>query len=599
MSFLVHRRDLRFILYELLDVESLCRCPPFHKHDPTVFEAVIDTAHQLAEEYFAPHAQKLDQNEPTFDGERVHIIPEVGEALRAYIDAGFMAAQFPEDLGGMQLPYTIAQSCAALFHAANVSTAAYPFLTLAAANLLRVFGDEDLRRRFLGPMVEGRFFGTMCLSEPHAGSSLADILTRATPTGEGNFAIVGTKMWISGGEHDLSENIVHMVLAKLPDAPAGVRGISLFLVPKRRVGPDGTVGELNDVTLAGLNHKMGFRGTVNTVLNFGDHGQCRGFLLGAPHRGLACMFHMMNEARIGVGLGAAMLGYTGYLHSLDYARERPQGRHPDAKDPATPSVPIIEHADVRRMLLAQKAYVEGALALCLYCARLVDELATSTDEADRTRIQAHLGVLTPIAKAWPSDFCLDANRLAIQVLGGYGYTRDYPVERFYRDNRLNAIHEGTNGMQAIDLLGRKVLRDGGAAMLDLFRLMDETMHEAHETGLSDHADALQHARDLITEAIRAALLAAGDARLRLALANATPFLSLVGHTVVAWMWLRMAVIASRKLAAGEGGVDANFYEGKLRACQYFFRWELPRTQHWASLVSGLDDTCLNTDPRHL
>jgi alkylation response protein AidB-like acyl-CoA dehydrogenase len=590
MSFLVNRRDLRFVLYELLDTASLCDRSRFQSLDRATFDAVLDTAHQLAEDKFATHAHELDENEPTFDGERVHIIPAVKEALDAYVEAGFMAAPFDEDLGGMQLPYTISQAAAALFHSANVSTAAYSFLTLAAANLLRAFGDERQKRLYLAPFIEGRFFGTMCLSEPQAGSSLADIRTKAEPTGDGDFFVTGTKMWISAGEHDLSENIIHLVLAKLPDAPAGVRGISLFVVPKRRVADDGTVGELNDVTLAGLNHKMGYRGTVNTVLNFGDEGACRGWLIGEPHNGLRCMFHMMNEARIGVGLGSAMLGYTGYLHSLDYARERPQGRHPDGKDASKPQIPIIEHADVRRMLLAQKVYAEGAMALCLYCARLVDDLETAATAEERASIELLLGVLTPIAKAWPAEYCLDANRLAIQVLGGYGYTRDYPVERFYRDNRLNPIHEGTNGIQAMDLLGRKALRDGGQGLRHLLSQMEPTMAEARESErLAPWADALATACGRVGEATFALGGVAAAGQTRRALANATAYLHLVGHTVMGWVWLRMAVVAA---AAEEdaGATDAAFYAGKLHACQFFFRRELPKTERWTAVLVSMDDT---------
>ncbi|MEQ9738160.1 MAG: acyl-CoA dehydrogenase family protein, partial [Algiphilus sp.] len=460
MHLLIRRRDLDFLLYEWLDVAALCHHARFAQHDRTTFDAVIDAAETLAEEEFASHAAELDANEPTFDGERVHLIPAVKKALDAYIEGGFLGAAFDEADGGLQLPYTVGQTVNALFSAANIGTAGYPFLTGAAANLLKVVGSEAQQARYMRPMIAGRFFGTMCLSEPQAGSSLGDIRTRAIPQDDGSYRIKGSKMWISGGEHELAENIVHMVLARIDGAPAGTKGISLFVVPRSHVGDDGSVGARNDVRLVGLNHKMGYRGTVNTVLSFGDNDACVGHLVGEAGQGLAGMFHMMNEARIGVGMGAAVLGYTGYLHALDYARGRPQGRKAGSA-PSDPPVPIIEHTDVRRMLLAQKAYCEGALALCLYCARLVDRQATSDDAEDRDQLGLLLDILTPIAKAWPSEYGLEANKLAIQVLGGYGYTREYPVERFYRDNRLNPIHEGTNGIQAIDLLGRKVtMRQG-------------------------------------------------------------------------------------------------------------------------------------------
>ncbi len=333
MSMLLSRRDLDFVLYELLDAERLAELPGFAQHDRETFDAIIEAAFKLAEEKFADHAAKLDANEPTFDGERVTIIPEVKTALDAYIEGGFLGAGFAEEHGGLQLPYTITQAVAAPFSAANISTAGYTFLTAAAANMLGVMGSDEQKLRYMHPMVAGRFFGTMCLSEPQAGSSLGDIRTKAIAQEDGSYKITGNKMWISGGEHELSENIIHMVLAKIEGASAGSRGISLFIVPKFRITEDGSLGDHNDVRLAGLNHKMGYRGTVNTVLNFGDNNGCVGHLVGEPHKGLAGMFHMMNEARIGVGMGASLLGYTGYLHSLAYAKDRPQGRNPSNPNP--------------------------------------------------------------------------------------------------------------------------------------------------------------------------------------------------------------------------------------------------------------------------
>jgi hypothetical protein len=400
-------------------------------------------------------------------------------------------------------------------------------------------------------------------------------------------------MWISGADHELSENIVHLVLAKIPGGPPGVKGISLFLVPRHVVGPDGSLGPRNDVALAGLNHKMGYRGTVNTVLNFGERGGAVGELVGEPHKGLACMFHMMNEARIGVGLGAVALGYRGYLHALDYARNRPQGRPPGDKDPTQPPVKIVEHADVRRMLLAQKAYVEGGLALCLYCARLVDEERSAEPEQRRREARLLLEILTPIAKAWPSQWCLEANSLAIQVHGGYGYTREYPVEQLYRDNRLNPIHEGTNGIQALDLLGRKAGMDDGAALQLLMREVQRTVRGATKCDspeLRRCADELNLAVDGLMETTRNLLCAAARGEAELALANATLYLELAGHVVVAWLWLMQALAAVERLP-GAAGSDRAFYQGKLQACAYFFRWELPRMQHAKALLNNLDRTC--------
>ncbi|MCU1592637.1 MAG: acyl-CoA dehydrogenase, partial [Frankiales bacterium] len=432
-SLLLSRRDLDFLLHEWLDVVSLTSRDRFSEHSRETFDAVLDLAEQVATRDFAPHNRKSDENEPTFDGERVHLIEEIGKALKKYGETGLIGAGMDHEVGGMQLPAVLTQVLLGWFQAANVGTSSYPFLTIANANLLCAHGTPEQIDTYVKPMVEGRFYGTMCLSEPQAGSSLADVTTKAEPQGDGTYRITGNKMWISAGEHELSENIIHLVLAKIPGSPPGSKGISLFIVPKVIV----ETGERNDVVLAGLNHKMGFRGTVNTLLNFGEgkhtpggRAGAVGYLVGEEHKGLSYMFHMMNEARIGVGLGATALGYTGYLHALEYARNRPQGRV--ERDPSSPQVPIIQHADVRRMLLAQKSYVEGALALNLYCGRLVDEEHTGADPA---RAHLLLEMLTPIAKSWPSQWCLEANNLAIQVHGGYGYTREYPVEQLYRDNR--------------------------------------------------------------------------------------------------------------------------------------------------------------------
>ena len=592
---LISRRDLEFLLYEWLDVEGLSSRPRFADHSRETFDGALDTAERIATEFFLPHRRKSDVEEPSFDGERVHVPPEVRQAWSAFAEAGLLAAEQDAEYGGMQLPVVVDKACFAYVLAANAGFAGYPLLAVANANLLLAHGTPAQVDAFVRPVFEGRYAGTMCLSEPQAGSSLADIRTRAEPDGDSplgpRYRLFGNKMWISGGEHEVTENIVHLVLAKIPGGPPGVKGISLFIVPRRLVAADGTSGERNDVALAGLNHKMGYRGTVNTLLNFGE-GRFRpegrpgaiGYLVDEPHRGLACMFHMMNEARIGVGLGAVALGYAGYLESLEYARSRPQGRPLDARDPASPPVPIIQHADVRRMLLAQKAYVEGGLALNLYCARLVDEERTAEAAADRADAGLLLEILTPIAKSWPSQWCLAANDFAIQVLGGYGYTRDYPVEQLYRDNRLNPIHEGTHGIQGLDLLGRKVVMEGGRALALLGARMTGSAARARASGnadLGEWAAALEAAVGRMGRVTRT-LHSAGDPQRTLA--NATVYLEAFGHVVVAWVWLEQALAAH--------GRDGEFYDGKRQACRYFYRWELPRTEAQFVLLERLDDTTL-------
>ncbi|MDI1302687.1 MAG: acyl-CoA dehydrogenase [bacterium] len=602
-SLILSRRDLEFLLYEWLQAEKLTGYARFSEHSRETFEAVIDLCQKMATDLFAPHNKKSDQNEPHLEGDKVVLVPEVKTALAALAQAGLFAAAQDYEFGGMQLPVTIEKAAYAWFMGANVATSGYPFLTIGNANTILKHGTPAQIKAFALPELEGRYFGTMCLSEPQAGSSLSDITTRAEYEGESalgaQYRITGNKMWISGGEHELSENIVHLVLAKVPDADGkpvpGVKGISLFIVPKFLPAADGGLGEHNDVVLAGLNHKMGYRGTTNTLLNFGEgaryrpHGRAGaiGYLIGNLHQGLSCMFHMMNEARIGVGMGATLLGYTGYLHSLDYARNRPQGRALSAsgKDAASPQIRIIEHADVRRMLLAQKSYVEGALALNLYCARLVDEERNARDDEARQRAAMLLEILTPVAKSWPSQWCLEANSLAIQVHGGYGYTRDYNVEQFYRDNRLNPIHEGTHGVQGLDLLGRKVVMQQGAALALLAATIRQTLERAAAVPvLAAHAGALALVLQRMG-AVTATLWSAGD--IQKTLANASVYLEAFGHMVLAWIWLEQALLAAAAPA------DDGFYQGKLAACRYFFEWELPKTAPQLDLLATLNTTTLD------
>ncbi len=588
---LIPRRDLEFQVFEVLEAESLTRLPRYAEHDRAVFDGVFDAAYRIAAERFAPFAAACDVQEPRIVDGRAWTIPETRAALAAYNEASFTAASFDQEDGGLQLPILVAKACTAVFSSANVAFHSYAALTAGAASLLSTFGNNEQRRRYVRPMIAGRFTGTMCLSEPHAGSSLTDIRCQAQRQPDGGYLLSGSKMWISGGDHDLAETIVHLVLARVPGGPSGVKGISLFVVPRDRVDEDGRVGGDNDVRLAGLNHKMGWRGTTNCVLSFGERGRCRAELVGEEHRGLGYMFQMMNAARLGVGMNAVGLGYAAYGEALAYARERPQGRPVAAKDPASPPVPIIRHGDVRRMLLAQKAWVEGGLALVLYCAWLADLERNAADAGERMRLNELLELLTPVAKSWPSEFCLEANKLAIQVLGGYGYTRDYPVERLYRDNRLNHIHEGTHGIHGLDLLGRKVPMQGGAALSDLGARIAATIARARtEPALAAWAESLATALQDAVETSRRLVAELGRDPER-ALANATIYLDSLGHVVVAWRWLEMARVALRALPRADSQSD-EFLQGKLAACRYFFRYELPRVGPALALLRSLDDTAL-------
>jgi alkylation response protein AidB-like acyl-CoA dehydrogenase len=613
---MTYRQTADFLLYDWLGVESLTARPRFSDHSRETFDSVMDMCERIAREKYAPFNRQADTEEPWFDGEKVHLPEASHAAARAYAESGMLAAAQDYEVGGMQLPCVVQMAANSFFSKAGIGIGGGGMLTSGNANLLLVHGTSMQQAVFATHEFSGRFAGTMCLSEPQAGSSLSDVATRAVPDGPDfesdplgpRFRLRGNKMWISNGEHELTENIIHLVLAKIPGPDGkpipGTKGISLFIVPKKLVDARGALtGERNDVALAGLNHKLGYRGIPNTLLNFGEGkypvraengggldgrgAGAIGYLVGKPHEGLRCMFHMMNEARIAVGLGATMLGYAGYEASLDYAKSRPQGRPTGVggKDPTLPQVPIIRHADVKRMLLAQKSYCEGALALELYCARLVDEQKTGTPEASADAALL-LEVLTPIAKSWPSEWCLEANSLAIQIHGGYGYTRDFPVEQYWRDNRLNMIHEGTHGIQALDLLGRKVVMGEGAGLAALSRRIEATIDAARPVAaLSAHAEALTGALRHVVEATRAAW-ATGDPEE--ALANATPYLQAFGHLVVAWIWLDAAIRAESRTRAS---ADDSLGRGLLAACTYFFRYELPRIGAWLQVVETRDDTC--------
>ncbi len=595
------RPTLDFLLYNWLKAEGLNQRERFADHSRETYDAVLDTCERIAREKFAPFNRTVDTQEPHFDGDKV-ILPQcTHDAATAYAGSGMLSASQDYDEGGMQLPCTVETAANSFFSMASVSIGSN-LLTKGNAGLLMVHGTEMQKAVFARNEFNGRFSGTMCLSEPQAGSSLSDITTRAVPDGEGSgsdplgprYRLKGNKMWISSGEHELNENIVHLVLAKIPGPDGkpipGTKGISLFIVPKKLVDTKGQLtGVRNDVALAGLNHKLGWRGTTNTLLNFGEgkfpvDGQAGavGYLVGKPHEGLRCMFHMMNEARIGVGMTAVMLGMAGYYASLDYAKNRPQGRAVGVtgKDATQPQVRIIEHADVKRMLLAQKSYCEGALALELYCARLVDEQHTG-DAAAADQARLLLEVLTPIAKSWPSEWCLEANSLAIQIHGGYGYTRDFPVEQYWRDNRLNMIHEGTHGIQATDLLGRKVLMEGGKGLQLLAARINATIERAiQQPALAEHANALGRALQHVGAATKAAWATGEPTE---ALANAVPYMQAFGHTVLAWIWLDVA------LAVPGDTSPAN--QGKLAAMRYFFHYELPKTGAWLRVVETRDPTC--------
>ena len=572
------RATVDFLVFDWLQAGALCERERYADHSPETLAQVLDTCERVAVERFAPVNRACDVEEPRVDAEGRVVLPaSTATAVQAYFETGMQAASQDAEHGGLQLPCVVEMAGNAFFSKASVGCGGYTLLTSGNASLILAHGTPKQREVFAARELTGQWMGTMCLSEPAIGSSLGDITSRAEledandPLGP-RYRLKGSKMWISAGEHELSENIIHLVLAKVPQAdgrlPEGSGGISLFIVPKWRVDVDGALtGERNGVTLVGLNHKLGWRGTSNCLLNFGDSAPAIGYRVGAEGQGLACMFHMMNEARIGVGLSASMLAMAGYEASLAYAKDRTQGR-PVGQRGGSP-VPIVQHADVKRMLLAQKAIAEGALALNLYCARLVDEQRSAGPHAAEASVL--LGLLIPVAKSWPSQWGLEANSLAIQVLGGAGYTRDWPLEQYWRDNRLNMIHEGTHGIQGLDLLLRKASQPQALQLL-AGRINNTVQAAMQQPDLADWANQVAAALAQVGAATKAAWASADPAQ---AAVHGTPYLQAFGHLVLAWVWLDLAL----RTPPGHP-----LQAGHRAACAYFMAYELPLVAAWLAPV---------------
>ncbi len=588
---LMNERDLEFMLYELFDSEALLNRERYQDHDRQTFNEVINTAKAIAEKHFLPIRQKLDTHQPTFDGKKVHLIPELKPAIDAVNASGLGSATADYACGGMQLPPIIASAAGAYLTVAGGTGMGYNMLTTANANLLEAHGSAELIETWVKPMRSGRFMGTMAMTEPGSGSGLGDLTTKAVNANDGSYRISGNKIFISGGDHDLSENIVHLVLARLQGAPKGIKGISLFVVPKFLLNNDGSIGEDNEVALAGLFHKMGGRAQTSTALSFGEKNGSIGYLVGEENQGLKYMFHMMNEARIMVGTSGAVLAVAGYQYSVDYAKNRPQGRLPSNKDPLSPMVNIIEHADIKRMLLAQKSYAEGALSLVLYGTQLSDDERTAPTAQAREYAHTLLDFLTPIIKTWPAEYGPKANEMAIQVLGGHGYINEHPVEMFYRDNRLNPIHEGTTCMQSLDLVTRKVPMNKMRGYLATIDEMNKTIELAKQhNNLTEYTQLLIAALDTLKLTTDAVLTAMSTKNIDLALANSVKYLELFGHVVIAWLWLKQGLVVTKALAKLPHQADENFYKGKLQALQYFYRFELPQITLWSNLLINTDSS---------
>ncbi|AQG81374.1 acyl-CoA dehydrogenase [Spirosoma montaniterrae] len=582
-------RDLRFQLYEVLNAERLTKFDYFRDHDRESFDMVLDAARQISETVLKPLLTVMDRNEPQLVAGKIRVHPQMRSIIKKFGDDGWINAPFRYDEGGQQLPATIMNAATFIFGAANYSSSVFPFLTTGAANLLRSFGSAELIDRFTPKMYAGQWQGTMALTEPDAGSSLSDITTTAEPTDTpGTYQIRGQKIYISAGDHDAVENVVHLMLAKIKGGPAGAKGISLFAVPQQREENGQLVD--NDVLTAGVYHKMGYKGAPIAHLMVGSNGGTIGYLVGEPHQGLRYMFQMMNEARVGVGMNAVSIGTAAYYASLEYARERPQGRPVSEKDPTRPQVPIIRHADVKRMLLFQKSVLEGSLSLLLYCSYLAD-LSHVADGDEKANAALLLDLLTPVAKSYPSEMGCLTTSAAVQVLGGAGYTTDFPVEQFYREARIHPIHEGTTGIHGLDLLGRKVTLQGGKGVQLLLAEIERTLVDARPyADLQPLADQLTAALGKL-DAVTKHLLSLAPSDTEAFLADATLYLELFGIITIAWQWLRQATVAQKNLPAAAGD-DVNFYQGKLMTARYFYEYELVKVYSLARRLQATDRVTL-------
>ena len=590
----VSERNIKFLLYEVFDVESLTKYDYYSEHNRKMFDMVLKAAVKLGKDLLYPIFEEMDRNQPELVNGEVKVHPSVKTIMKEFGEGGWISSRVPFDQGGEQLPSMVADICEFIFAAANYSANAYPGLTFGASHLIESFGGKELYDTYVPRMRAGQWQGTMALTEPEAGSSLADITTMAEPTNEGYYRIKGQKIFISAGDHDGVENVVHLMLAKIEGAPAGVKGISLFLVPKKRIDDDGNLVS-NDVVASGVYHKLGYRGCPIVQLSIGDKNDSRGWLVGEPHSGLKYMFQMMNEARIGVGMGAAAMATAAYYASLDYSKSRRQGRKLSRKDPNLPPVAIIKHADVKRMLLFQRAVIEGAQSLLMQCSKLVDFQKVLEGEA-KEKNHLLLEILTPVAKSYPSEMGIQAISQGLQCLGGSGYCDDYPLEQYYRDSRIHPIHEGTTGIQGMDLLGRKVIMKDGQALLLYINELYDTITAAREFKiLEKFADELNDSLTKLQEVTRHLVSLAGQNGPEVFLADATLYLEFFGIITIAWQWLLQGIAVQKALNNGAKKKDLNFYEGKMFTLRYFFGYELPKTLGLAKRL--MDDDRLTVEMR--
>ncbi len=591
----ISEKNLRFLLYDVFDAESLTRHPYFQEHCRENFDMVLDTAVKIGRDILQPCLREMDQDPPKLVDGQVKVHPVVKTFMTECGEGGWIGAHAPFERQGQQLPTMIINAFMFIFGAANYSASVYPMLTNGAAHLIEAFGSKELVETFVPHMFRGQWQGTMALTEPQAGSSLAEITTQAEPTDKAYYKIGGQKIFISASDHDCVENVVHLMLARIKGAPPGVKGISLFVVPKFRLDDQGQLTP-NDVNVAGLYHKLGYRGAPIAQLSMGENDDCRGYLVGDPNKGLSYMFQMMNEARIEVGVGAAGIASAAYYASLQYTNERQQGRKLTEKDPTSPPVLIIEHPDIKRMLLFQRAVVEGSLSILLQCAKFAD-MARVTEGEERQKYAWLLDTLTPVAKTYPSEMGIVSVSQALQCLGGYGYCDEFPLEQFYRDARIHPIHEGTTGIQGLDLLGRKVRMNDGQGFKLFVQEVMETIEAARKTeDLGDYAERLRQSVEKLRQVTDFLLTLASKGNMELFLADSTLYLELFGIIAVGWQWLLQGTVAQTKLLEYQSEAQATFYKGKLWTMKYFFHYEMPKIEGLAKRLLEADGLTVEMNP---
>jgi alkylation response protein AidB-like acyl-CoA dehydrogenase len=593
------RRDVDFVLFEQLAVDDLSNHDRYAEFNRKTIELVVTEARNLALKEFLPAQQEGDLEGCRFENGQVKVPECYRQPWELFLEGEWLALPEDPEHGGQGMPRAVSLAANDYLVGANLSLMMYAGLTHGAATLVEAFGTEKIKETFLKKMFTGEWTGTMLLTEPEAGSDVGLLSTTAVKNDDGTYSISGNKIFISAGEHDLAENIIHPVLARLEGAPAGTKGISLFLVPKFWVNDDGTIGDFNDVVCTGIEEKMGIHGNATCSLTLGGKGQCRGYLLGEENKGMRAMFLMMNEARLLVGLQAMSCASSSYLNALDYARQRVQGKNLMRMfERDAPSVPIVQHPDVRRMLITMKAYVEGMRSLLYYVCFLFDKIETTDNDEDKAKYQGIIDLLIPITKGYVSDKSSEVCNLGMQTFGGYGFIREYPQEQLVRDCRITQIYEGTNGIQAMDLLGRKLGLNQGKPFMDVMAEVQKTIQSANKfESLQPFANSVEKALNRLGEVAMALGATAMSPQVMNAFAFAHPFMEVSGDVVMSWMLLWRATIAAEALAAGAKKKDQAFYEGQIKSAEYFTQVVLPVTMGKMDAIEGNCSAAVEIDEK--